>query len=61
MKKSLIFVLCLVVAFSLIAAGCGGAKKEEAPKAEVKKISIKMSVTTPAESSPWNIAAKKMG
>lgn len=58
MKKSLIFVLCLVVAFSLVLAGCGG-KKEEPKKAEVKKISIKMSVTTPAETSPWNIAAKK--
>ena len=58
MKKSLIFVLCLVVAFSLVAAGCGG-KKEEPKKAEAKKISIKMSVTTPADSSPWNIAAKK--
>ena len=58
MKKSLIFVLCLVVAFSLIAAGCGG-KKEEPKKEEGKKISIKMSVTTPSDSSPWNIAAKK--
>jgi len=57
-KKSLIFVLCLVVAFSLIAAGCGG-KKEEPKKEEGKKISIKMSVTTPSDSSPWNIAAKK--
>lgn len=58
MKKSLVFVLCLVVAFSLVAAGCGG-KKEEPKKAEQKKISIKMSVTTPSESSPWNIGAKK--
>ena len=58
MKKSLIFVLCLVVAFSLVLAGCGG-KKEEPKKTEAKKISIKMSVTTPAETSPWNIAAKK--
>ena len=58
MKKSLIFVLCLVIAFSLVVAGCGG-KKEEPKKAEVKKISIKMSVTTPSESSPWNIGAKK--
>ena len=58
MKKSLVFVLCLVVAFSLVAAGCGG-KKEEPKKAEGKKISIKMSVTTPSDSSPWNIAAKK--
>jgi len=57
-KKSLIFVLCLVIAFSLVVAGCGG-KKEEPKKAEVKKISIKMSVTTPSESSPWNIGAKK--
>ena len=39
MKKSLVFVLCLVVAFSLVAAGCGG-KKEEPKKAEGKKISI---------------------
>lgn len=58
MKKSLIFILCLVIAFSLVIAGCGG-KKEEPKKAEVKKISIKMSVTTPSESSPWNIGAKK--
>ena len=58
MKKSLVYVLCLVVAFSLVAAGCGG-KKEEPKKAEGKKISIKMSVTTPSDSSPWNIAAKK--
>ena len=58
MKKSLIFVLCLVVAFSLVLAGCGG-KKEEPKKTEAKKISIKMGVTTPAETSPWNIAAKK--
>ncbi len=58
MKKSLIFVLCLVIAFSLVVAGCGG-KKEEPKKAEVKKISIKMSVTTPSESSPWNVGAKK--
>ena len=57
-KKSLVFVLCLMVAFSLVAAGCGG-KKEEPKKAEQKKISIKMSVTTPSESSPWNIGAKK--
>lgn len=58
MKKSMIWVLILVVAFSLIAAGCGG-KKEEPKKAEGKKVSIKMSVTTPAATSPWNIAAKK--
>lgn len=58
MKKSLIFILCLIVAVSLVAAGCGG-KKEEPKKEEGKKITIKMSVTTPAESSPWNIAAKK--
>jgi tripartite ATP-independent transporter DctP family solute receptor len=57
-KKSLIFVLCLVIAFSLVVAGCGG-KKEEPKKAEVKKISIKMSVTTPSEASPWNVGAKK--
>lgn len=57
MKKGFIVLLCLVMAISLIVAGCGG---KEAPKAaEVKKVSIKMSVTTPAESSPWNIAAKK--
>jgi tripartite ATP-independent transporter DctP family solute receptor len=41
-----------------VVAGCGG-KKEEPKKAEGKKISIKMSVTTPSESSPWNIGAKK--
>ena len=57
-KKSLVFILCLVVAISLVLAGCGG-KKEEPKKAEQKKISIKMSVTTPSESSPWNIGAKK--
>lgn len=57
-KKSLVFILCLVVAISLVLVGCGG-KKEEPKKAEQKKISIKMSVTTPSESSPWNIGAKK--
>ena len=57
-KKSLVFILCLVVAISLVLTGCGG-KKEEPKKAEQKKISIKMSVTTPSESSPWNIGAKK--
>ena len=57
-KKSLVFILCLVVAISLVMVGCGG-KKEEPKKAEQKKISIKMSVTTPSESSPWNIGAKK--
>ena len=50
-KKSLVFILCLVVAISLVLVGCGG-KKEEPKKAEQKKISIKMSVTTPSESSP---------
>ena len=58
MKKSLVFILCLVVAISLVLVGCGG-KKEEPKKAEQKKISIKMSVTTPSESSPWNVGAKK--
>jgi tripartite ATP-independent transporter DctP family solute receptor len=57
-KKSLVFILCLVVAISLVLVGCGG-KKEEPKKAEQKKISIKMSVTTPSESSPWNVGAKK--
>ena len=57
-KKSLVFILCLAVAISLVLVGCGG-KKEEPKKAEQKKISIKMSVTTPSESSPWNIGAKK--
>ena len=58
MKKSLVFILCLVVSISLVLVGCGG-KKEEPKKAEQKKISIKMSVTTPSESSPWNVGAKK--
>lgn len=58
MKKSFIVILTLVMAFSLVVAGCGG-KKEEPKKDAPKKISIKMSVTTPSDSSPWNIAAKK--
>jgi len=58
-KKIIIFVMCLVVAFSLVAAGCGGGQKDAPKKEEGKKISIKMSVTTPSDSSPWNIAAKK--
>ena len=59
MKKGLLILLTLVMAISLVLAGCGGAKKEEPKKDEGKKISIKMSVTTPSDSSPWNIAAKK--
>ena len=51
MKKGFIVILTLVMAFSLVIAGCGG-KKEEPKKDEPKKISIKMSVTTPSDSSP---------
>lgn len=59
MKKGFIVILAMVMAFSLVVAGCGGGKKEEPKKDAPKKISIKMSVTTPSDSSPWNIAAKK--
>ena len=59
MKKGLLVILTLVMAFSLVVAGCGGKKEEPKKDAAPKKISIKMSVTTPADSSPWNIAAKK--
>ncbi|MDT8901658.1 DctP family TRAP transporter solute-binding subunit [Anaeroselena agilis] len=55
MKKAWILVLCLVLAVSLVVAGCGGGDKK-AP--EQKKIKMKMSVTT-AESSPWTKGAQK--
>ncbi len=55
MKKAWIIVFCLVLAVSLVVAGCGGGDKK-AP--EQKQIKMKMSVTT-AESSPWTKGAQK--
>lgn len=55
MKKWWVLALSLILAVSLVLAGCGGDKKETAAR---KTVRMKMSVTS-AESSPWTKGAQK--
>ncbi len=57
MRKFWIVLLCVILAVSLVVAGCGGSKQTAK---EQKVVKMKMSVTT-AESSPLDQGRQKMG